>query len=162
MNVDIGTFAIGNVLLMPLSADIYITSEGGAAPDFHINVVTANISPTTAGTVITPMSLGKVGATSAAVIQQAPTLAAYTSLQNALLLSSRNALDNLISVEHITGANTDKDDYQNNLTRIFWQPSWPLVLADGQSWCFYGSVGVTGASYVIALVYAELDAAAYR
>lgn len=152
----------GNVLIVPLYFEALVTSEGGAAPDWHVNVITVDKAITTAGTAQTPQSLGKVGVTSAAVVSHVPTLAAYTSLENKLLASSRNALDNLISVESATGANTDKDDYMNNRTKIVWAPRVPVVLVDGQAWCFYSATGTTGQSFVYTLYYAELAASAYR
>src|SRR3990167_9970825 len=63
----------GNVLIMPLWFQALVTAEGDAAPDFYISVVTADIGITTAGTTVTPQSLGKVGGSSAAVLQTAPT-----------------------------------------------------------------------------------------
>ena len=152
----------GNVLVRPLWFEALITAEGGAAPDWYLSVVTANIAITTAGTTVTPQSIGKVGGTSAAVLQTKPTTAAWTNAQNVRLRSSENALDNLISVEHATGANTDKDDYQNTLTTIHYELQFPLYLADGQALAFHDATGTTAQDFEWILIYAELDAAAYR
>src|SRR3972149_5042989 len=123
----------GNVLIRPLRFEALITDEGGAAPDWYLSVITASIAITTAGSTVPPQSLGKVGVSSAAILQTKPTTAAFTSAQNVRLRSSENALDNLISAEHITGANTDKEDYMNRLTTIEYDFPFPLYLGDGQA-----------------------------
>src|SRR3990167_7807422 len=64
----------GNVILRPTWLEIYVTAEGGAAPDWYLAAIGANIAITTAGTTITPLSFGKVGASSAAVFQTLPTV----------------------------------------------------------------------------------------
>ncbi len=152
----------GNVLVRPLWFEALITAEGGAAPDWYLSVVTASIAITTAGTTVTPQSLGKVGATSAAILQTKPTTAAWTDAQNVRLRSSENALDNLISVEHITGANTDKDDYMNSLTTITYQFPFPLYLGDGQAVAFHDATGVSAQQFEWILVFAEVDSEAHR
>src|SRR3990172_8479728 len=43
----------GNVLVRPLWFEALITAEGGAAPDWYLSIVTANIAVTTAGTTVT-------------------------------------------------------------------------------------------------------------
>lgn len=161
-SIWLGSPAGGNVLIRPLWFEALITAEGGAAPDWYLSVVTANIGITTAGTTITPQSIGKVGATSAAIIQTGATTAAWTNAQNVRLRSSENALDNLISVEHATGANTDKDDYMNTLTTIKYEFPFPLYLADGQALAFHTATGTTGQDFEWLLVYAEIDSAAHR
>lgn len=152
----------GNILVRPLWFEALVTAEGGAAPDWYLSVVTASIAITTAGTTVTPQSIGKVGATSAAILQTAPTTAAWTSAQNVRLRSSENALDNLISVEHVTGANTDKDDYMNSLTTIRYEFPFPLYLADGQAFAFHSATGTTGQDFEWLLVFAEIEAATHR
>ena len=152
----------GNVILRPVWFEVLITAEGGAAPDWYLAAIGANIAIATAGTTVTPLSFGKVGLTSAAILQTLPTVGAITSAQNIRLRSSENALDNLISVEHITGANTDKDDYMNSLTVIRYEFPWPLYLADGQALAFYSATGTTGQAFEWTLVYAEFDSAAHR
>lgn len=161
-SIWLGSPAGGNVLIRPLWFEALITAEGGAAPDWYLSVVTASIAITTAGTTVTPQSLGKVGATSAAILQTGPTTAAWTSAQNVRLRSSENALDNLISVEHATGANTDKDDYMNSLTTIRYEFPFPLYLADGQAFAFHTATGTTAQDFEWILVYAEIDAAAHK
>lgn len=151
----------GNVLIRPLWFEALITAEGGAAPDWYLAVITANIAIATAGTTVTPQSIGRVGGSSAAVLQTLPTVGAITNAQNVRLRSSENALDNLISVEHITGANTDKDDYMNSLTTIKYEFPFPLYLASGQAIGFYSVTGTTGQGLEWILVYAELNAAAH-
>lgn len=152
----------GNVLVRPLYFVAMVTSEGGAAPDWYLAAISANIAVTTQGTVVTPRSFGKVGATSAAVLQTLPTVGAITEAQHVRLASSESALDNLISVEHITGANTDKEDMMSSLTRIQYEFPWPIYLADGQALGFYSVAGTTGQGLEWTLVYTELDSAAYR
>ena len=152
----------GNILVRPLWFEALITAEGGAAPDWYLAAIGANITIATNGTTVTPLSFGKVGLTSAAILQTLPTVGAITSAQNIRLRSSENALDNLISVEHITGANTDKDDYMNSLTVIRYEFPWPLYLADGQALAFYSATGTTGQAFEWTLVYAEFDSAAHR
>ena len=152
----------GNVLIRPLWFEALISAEGGAAPDWYLSLVTASIAITTAGTTVTPQSIGKVGASSAAILQTKPTTAAWTSAQNVRLRSSENALDNLISVEHATGANTDKDDYMNSLTTIRYEFPFPLYLADGQAFAFHDATGTTAQDFEWILVFAELDSAAHR
>jgi len=152
----------GNVLVRPLWFEALITAEGGAAPDWYLSIVTASIAITTAGTTVVPQSIGKVGGSSAAILQTKPTTAAYTSLQNVRLRSSENALDNLLSVEHVTGANTDKDDYMNSLTTIKYEFPFPIYLADGQALAFHDATGTTAQDFEWILVFAEVDASAYR
>src|SRR3990167_7884708 len=152
----------GNVLVRPLWFEALVSAEGGAAPDWYLSLVTASIGITTAGTTVTAQSIGKVGASSAAILQTAPTTAAWTNAQNVRLRSSENALDNLISTEHATGANTDKDDYMNSLTTIKYEFPFPLYLADGQALAFHDATGTTAQDFEWILVFAELDAAAYR
>src|SRR3990167_9691011 len=72
----------GNVLVRPLWFEALISAEGGAAPDWYLSVVTASIAITTAGTAVTAQSIGKVGASSAAILQTKPTTAAWTSAQD--------------------------------------------------------------------------------
>ena len=152
----------GNVLIRPLWFEAMITAEGGAAPDWYLAAIGANIGISTAGTTITPLSFGKVGLTSAAIFQTLPTVGAITSAQNIRLASSESALDNLISVEHITGANTDKEDMMSSLTRIRYEFPFPLYLADGQAIGFYSVAATTGQGLEWTLAYSEFDAAAHR
>ena len=152
----------GNVIVRPTWLEILVTAEGGAAPDWYLAAIAANIAISTAGTTVTPVSFGKVGGTSAAILQTLPTVGAITSAQNVRLASAENALDNLISVEHITGANTDKDDYMNTLTRIRYEFPFPIYLADGQAIAFYSVTGTTGQGLEWTLAFTELDSAAYR
>src|SRR3990167_6599449 len=153
----------GNVLVRPLWFEALISAEGGAAPDWYLSVVTANIAITTAGTTVTPQSIGKVGATSAAILQTGATTAAWTNAQNVRLRSSENALDNYISVEQVTkAAGTKQDDYMNRGTTIFYEFPFPLYLADGQAFAFHSATGTTGQDFEWLLVYAELDSAAHR
>ena len=152
----------GNVLIRPLWFEAMVTSEGGAAPDWYLAAIGANIAIATAGTTVTPLSFGKVGATSAAILQTLPTVGAITSAQNIRLASSESALDNLISVEHITGANTDKEDMMSSLTRIRYEFPFPLYLADGQAIGFYSVAGTTGQGLEWTFAYSELDSAAHR
>src|SRR3990167_7734963 len=63
----------GNVLIRPLWFEALISAEGGAAPDWYLSVITANIGITTAGTTVTPQSLGLVGGTSSAILQTGAT-----------------------------------------------------------------------------------------
>ena len=152
----------GNVLIRPLWFEAMVTTEGGAAPDWYLAAIGASIAISTPGTTVTPLSFGKVGASSAAILQTLPTVGAITSAQNIRLASSESALDNLISVEHITGANTDKEDMMSSLTRIQYPFPFPLYLADGQAVGFYSVTGTTGQGLEWTLVYAEIDSAAHR
>ena len=152
----------GNVLIRPTWLEIMVTAEGGAAPDWYLAAVGANIAIATAGTTVTPLSFGKVGGTSAAILQTLPTVGAITNAQNVRLASSESALDNLISVEHATGANTDKEDMMSSLTRIRFEFPYPLYLADGQAIAFYSATGTTGQGLEWTLAYTELDAEAHR
>lgn len=151
----------GNVLIRPLWFEALVSAEGGAAPDWYLSVVTQSIAISTAGTTVTPQSIGKVGLTSAAVLQTGPTTAAWTNAQNVRLRSSENALDNLISVENATTAN-GVDDYMNSRTTIRYEFPFPLYLADGQAFAFHAATGTTGTDYEWILVYAEVNSAAYR
>ena len=146
---------------MPLHFEALVSAEGGAAPDWYISAITANIGIATAGTTVTPQSLGAVGKTSAATLQTAPTTDAFTNAQNVMLRTAQNALDNYLSVEIVTAAaGTKQDNLQNDGTRILWTPSYPLVLGDGQAWAFHGVTGTTGTGYEWTLVYAEIDVSA--
>jgi len=149
----------GNVLIRPLYFEALVSAEGGAAPDWYLSVVTANIG-TTAGTTITPQSLGVVGATSAATVLHTVTANAFTDAQNTRLRSSENTLDNLISVE---GATTviGVDDMMNRMTTISYDFPFPIYLADGQALAFHSATGTTGQSLEWTLAYAEVDAAAH-
>ena len=151
----------GNVLIRPLWFEALVTAEGGAAPDWYLNLITTNINMS-AGTIVTPQCIGDVGSTSAAILAHTATVGAITNAQNVRLRSSENALDNLISVEHINGANTDKDDYMNSLTTIKYEFPVPIYMADGQAMAFYSFTVTTGQAFEWILVYAELDAATYR
>ena len=153
----------GNVLVRPLWFEALVSAEGGGAPDWYLSLVTASIGITTAGTTVTAQSIGKVGASSAAILQTAPTTAAWTNAQNVRLRSSENALDNYISVEQVTkAAGTKQDDYMNRGTTIFYEFPFPLYLADGQAFAFHSATGTTGQDFEWLLVYAEIDAAAHR
>ena len=152
----------GNVVIRPTWLEIMVTAEGGAAPDWYLAAIGANIAIATAGTTVTPLSFGKVGATSAAILQTLPTVGAITNAQNVRLASSENTLDNLISVEHATGANTDKEDMMSSLTRIRYEFPFPIYLADGQAIAFYSATGTTGQGLEWTLAYVELDSAAHR
>lgn len=152
----------GNVLIRPLWLEIYVTAEGGAAPNWQLAAIGANIAITTVGTTVTPLSFGKVGASSAAILQTLPTVGAITSAQNVRLASMENALDNLISVEQVTTAAGDREDYQGTKNRIQYPFPFPLYLADGQAVAFYGYAGTTGQDFEWTLVFAEYDAAAFR
>ena len=152
----------GNVIIRPTWLEIYVTAEGGAAPNWQLAAIAANIAITTAGTTVTPVSFGKVGATSAAILQTLPTVGAITSAQNVRLASMENALDNLISVEQATTAAGDREDYQGTKNRIRYEFPFPLYLADGQAIAFYGYTGTTGQDFEWTLAFTELDAEAYR
>jgi hypothetical protein len=151
----------GNILVRPLWFEALVSAEGGAAPDWYLSVVTASIGIATAGTTVTPQSIGKVGATSAATLQTAPTTAAWTNAQNVRLRSSENALDNIISVEGATTVNL-ANDMMNRQTTIHYEFPFPLYLADGQAFAFHSATGTTGQDFEWLLVFAELDAEAHR
>lgn len=152
----------GNVLIRPTWLEIYVTAEGGAAPDWYLAAIAANIAIATAGTTVTPVSFGKVGATSAAILQTLPTVGAITNAQNVRLSSMENALDNLISVEQATTAAGDREDYQGTKNRIRYEFPFPLYLADGQAIAFYSATGTTGQGLEWTLAFTEFDSAAYR
>ena len=152
----------GNVVIRPTWLEIYVTAEGGAAPDWYLAAIGANIAITTAGTIVTPLSFGKVGATSAAILQTLPTVGAITSAQNVRLASMENALDNLISVEQATTAAGDREDYQGTKNRIRFEFPYPLYLADGQALAFYSVTGTTGQGLEWTLAFTELNSEAYR
>ena len=149
----------GNVLIRPLYFEALVSAEGGAAPDWYLSVVTANIG-TSAGTTVTPQSIGKVGATSAATLLSTVTADAFTNAQNVRLRSSENALDNILSVEGVTTVGL-ANDMMNSQTTIKYDFPFPLYLADGQALAFHSATGTTAQAFEWTLAFAEINAAAH-
>lgn len=156
---DIVLKSSATVIVVPLHFEALMSAEGGAAPDWYISYVNADIAITTAGTTVTAFStMGPNGRSSQAILQTAPTTAAFTSAQNTMLRNAQNTLDNLISVEQVTkAAGTKQDNVNNDWSRILWTAPVPIAMKDGASWMFHGSTGTTGSDYEWTLYWAEID-----
>ena len=158
---DIALVSTPSTIVVPLYFEALVSAEGGAAPDWYITYVQANVGITTAGTTLSAFSLmGPNGPGSGAILQAAPTYGAFTGVQNALLRNAQNSLDNYVSVEQVTkAAGTKQDNYNNDGSRIIWAAPVPIAMKDGAAWLFHGSTGTTGQDFEWTLYWAEVAAA---
>jgi len=149
----------GGTIVAPLYFRALMTTEGDAAPDWYISLVTADVTQT--GTAVTPQStLGPNGQAAQASLMHTVTAGAFTDAQNVRLACGENTLDNLLSVEGVTTVIL-ANDLQNSQSSIEWKAPAPILMKDGCSLCVHFSTGTAGSAYEWVLIHAELDAAAY-
>ncbi len=142
--------------IVPISIDLELTTEGGAAPLVDIVYIQGDSPITTQGTTIVAYNArgGSSVRASKAIHQLNPTVTALAA-DNVILFGGRNIPDNLI-----TAGLADTVDHGVGLTDMAtfrWTPPAPLLMIDGAQISVYFGTGTTDSKWRSLFVWAEFD-----
>jgi len=155
----------GGTIVVPLSAQIRIHVEGGAAPSLYLGYVQLPRFATATATGMGPSVLNTLGGNPRphqAILQHTSTaITAITDSQNILLGRRANILDNLISAEMLaTDQRTEAPG--NPVLEYEWEPFGPIMLYKGSGLAFWTATNnATATTYSVTWKWVELPSEIY-
>lgn len=155
----------GGKLVIPLAMEVYMLTEGGAAPNVEAIYVQEDVSAIGSGTAHTPLNVlggtDPVGAQ--AKCQHTLTgLTAFADAQNVMLANRNNILDNYESVEAATTQAGAEGPGRDSFTFKLPLGPVPYILKNGSSLLFYMVTGTSDSTWSHFAAWVELDIDVYN